>query len=330
MKKHIFILFLILPFISFSQTPKPKVKSVIGTCCEYGDTIKKCTEEYYNRAGLLDSFRDNRYYTVINNSYDKKGRITQKEVLYGESNGNGITKYLYYRDSTVEQEVAGGYSRETITQFAANGDTTSVSVIFVRYGDAIEKSKAEYIYMDKKLKEIKNTRISYIIPYQLYEMPFENRDTVKKILKTLDIFEKKEFSIKYEYNKSGKIVSKIEETTDAPSKTSYFYDKKEKYLTKIIIENGNDTTQISEYLYDKKGNQTQQQVRSFSKSENTRYVNQINSDYDRNSNLQYKTMSNNGMIYQVDYYQNGNLIKTEEADNNGQIYSTIFYKYEYY
>ncbi len=334
MKKTFIALIVLFPLLSFAQSSQKQIKSVIGTCYQNSDTATICTEEYYNKFGLLDSMRDNRYYIKIDKKYDQKGRIIQKEALFGESFGNGTTNYFYYLDSTLEKEAAGGFYRETLTIFSPTGDTSMVSEIFVSGGPYQSfKKTILYSFKNHQLIETGTTQMFYSLPDGYYEIELAEPDSIKSVLKTLEIYNTVQFTTKFEYNKVGKIISKTLNHALNLQKNYYSYDSQNRE-TKVVVLIGADTSSIAEYQYDKNGKRIKYTTTSFLKNgqnlENTVSKTQIIDIYDKKGNLLQENKSNNTIIYQIDYYKNGQLVKTEEFENDTKISSAIVFQYQYY
>jgi hypothetical protein len=344
MKNLIIITFLILPFFSKAQSRTHKIKSVICDCYENNDTVKNCFEEYFNERGQMVLEKDNLYNATVENQYDSIGRKIFIKHTSPDSFSNSTEKYFYYPDSTKYiLEFENSYLEST-AKLNSTGDTTTISDFDYMFKNVFiaDFRITNYSYKNKKLTGTKSNETHYKLPKKYCNSERMNIDSIKKIFKTFEVKYNGTHETKYEYNRKGKIIS-MKTSRDSLYNNIYnYYYKKGKYLTGMIEVFIDDTTQIEEIKYNKKWKIIKCSVKTFSKREHHRSQStqsfgdcEISElidlyDYDKNGNLIKKSTIGDGKIFALEYYENGNIYKTEEFNCAGKLLRTLNYKTEFY
>lgn len=211
----------------------------------------------YDEKGNLLGHSEPLMYCGETNSYDSLNRLTQSEVMCGESSGNG-TYYFTYTGNTRVETFEGVVWNSKITTTYENGRIVEIRHVQTSLDNAVfntvSTSRYNYFFNAKGL--LKEEEIDETGIYEDFSGSTPYVDTTaSKIV------------IEYSYTSFDSLAKKVKKTGNGVEETTqYSYDENTHLPTHVFYSRGNpavpndqnyrDSYLHDQYIYDKNGKLT--------------------------------------------------------------------------
>lgn len=265
----------------------------------------------FDQHGFLVREAQPNYYVEVNYTYDKQGRVSEKDAVYGESFANGTTSYSYAKDTTIVKNMAMGFYSETRTIMNNLGQTAKVESYFVAGGMGESKIELEqFTYNKNQLPDSKQITITFFdFNKEIGEIQESEPADLLSALKMSPISKSESYIVNYQYDDKKQLETEILSVMNTKEKIweiNYVYNKASLLISKI-----------------KTCQQTDNQKFSI-----TCNASSVIKKYDADNQLIGVVNTESGHTIQQ-FYSQGKLIKDIEEYNGTDEVSHI-YRYKYY
>jgi len=317
----IFLLNLLLGFSIIAQEknyfvdkPDKNIKRIlIYSIDTENDTSGLNSVIEFNKDGNVVKETQPDYHIHVSYKYDMKGRLIEKEALYGESFANGITSFEYYDKLEIEKNQAMGYYSETRKELNELGKTIKSTTYYVAGG--MGESKIEsvvFTYGNEGFLSNKSINITYfnleIEPGEIQEIKPKNLITK---LKTAEVNRKEQITEKYKYNSAKNLIQKEllkGEKEKLLVSTSYEYNNSGLLIKKLknCIKHSNEIVNYTcDEIEEKRKYNSKNQLESITvKKDNYLNINLYNEGKLVNSTEKYSSNLSYRYAYKYEYYMN--------------------------
>lgn len=312
----IFVILFSLSFAGFAQ-----LKQKIAMAKSVGETeFSLILKEEYDKKGHLLLREQPKYYCTEQYEYDKEDRLITEDVMCGESNGNGITKYSYQKNKIVGLGEFGAYP---FYVHEDSLDATGKKVLHRRWQNLLDEDSA---YVVEEFFYTKTHKISKQIEHSKWfrkdnsnwKFDFDKKTEKTFFYTTFDSLEKVVF-------------------TDLLSSKSMvleknIYNKKQQLQEIIYAYESGESHKI--FVYDKTGKITFMKMESRKTAKETWKLDSKTEFFYKNSEIikEITTSYYNGFLNSTitNNYEKGILQTSRETDKNAKEVEIIKYEYVYF
>ncbi len=320
--RHLALLFFVKMFLSFYtlaaqeneyfvEKPDKNVKRVLVY-----EVVAKQDTSYLNRIvefnknGKVIKDEQPDYHIHLNYKYDDKGRLIEKEALYGESFANGIATYSYPDGYEIEKNQAMGFYSETVKELDDKSDVVKISTFYIAGGMGESKIQTETFNFDKnKLLSQRNIEIKYFDLEEPGEASEMKSETLIEKLKGSKLIKKENFEEIYTYNSKGMISTK-----------KLFPANSKKQILNHFFEYNDGGILVKEVKDCLEKNNEPQSI------DCTEFT--IEREYNKQNKLKSITTKKRDYLC-IEIYENNRLVSSD-IKYSEKYRSKYFYKYEYF
>lgn len=322
---HLISYFLFVILFCFSFTGFAQLKQKIVMSKSVGETeFSVILKEEYDKKGHLLLREQPKYYCTEQYQYDKEERLIVQDIMCGESNGNGITKYSYQKNKIVGVGEFGAYP---FYVHEDSLDATGKKILHKRWQNLLDEDSA---YVVENFFYTKTNKISKQIEYSKWfrkdggnwKFDFDKKTEKTFSYTAVDSLEKVVFTDLL--SSKSMIKSVVLEKN--------IYNKKQQLQEIIYAYESGESHKV--FVYDKTGKITSMKMESRKTAKETWKLDS-KTEFFYKDNLIIKEITTsyyNGSLNSTitNNYEKGILQTSRETDKNGKEVESIKYEYVYF
>jgi|GEM_PF-3113423 len=217
---------------------------------------------YFDKQGNQTKYHHPTYYCTQEYTYNAQNKVTKRDIMCGESMGNGITTYKYTPKINTSEEVTGSYKRVITDSLDAQNLLISSNEVFTPEENPQEGYTTRTTFTYNARKQLLSSATQGKAGKQTKQYVYNKIDSLQFIIRTIDT--KKDTLLVQDFDRTTKkIASKKYPVSDRDAQEGYYseiyrYDEKGRFYT--ITKNIKNATscpnpkvpcaiELKEYVY---------------------------------------------------------------------------------